>query len=1124
PADAEGRRRQDAFSYYTNGPMAGYLATARYDNGGLNLTSTFEYDARGNLTRCITPRGHDILWTYNALDQLVQAQSPPAGGGQRITTRLFYDANDNLVQVDRENRDATGALHPTNPWWTSFATFDALDRPVLICDEIAHSTFSGTTFLTNRLSWDANDNLARIEGPRAVSGQDPNQQTLLTYDERGLLHTLVEAPGTSVGCTNTFAYDKKRGKILRIENGKVEVENISNRHRQLPASHTNFMGSVWFFTYDRNDNLIRARFFGETNDVPGSANNIRLAETRWEYDALNRCVRQRDSFFDIFTGLPISDGESTHTFTYAPNGQLISETDDLGRTIRYTYDTAGRLTAITDPATNRIEFSYDANGNVTQVRQVDRSDLGGPEQVFLLNASYDPCDRLISETDNLGNALQFAYDSLDNVVRVTDPRGNDSCYEYDGLSRLLTARHFAGPCGGALIGSARCDYQDTRLVAFTDGNSNVTRYAYDSLDRCVAVTNADLTVHTVFFDGSGALRWVRDANGTVVSNTVDALNRVIRRDIFPGPTVAPTTTFETFVWDGRSFLMRASNNLSRCTFTWDSLGNCRAATQDGFALSQLSDSLGNSLSLTLPSGRVLGASYDALDRPTALTFQAGGAPTTLATLAYEGPDRLGRIARPNGIHTRLHWNGTLTPPNAPGDFGWQQVVRVNHQFAGGGTIIDQRAYAYDRSQNKTRRAQVAPFTPGGPLQTNLWVADALDRLVQSDTFRGNVWETTRTYQLDPNGNRQIVTENGVAQPYTLDPTLPEPADFQMNQYTTSPFGEYLYDPNGNRNAAQIAQGDFLFTYDYADRLVQVERLTGGVPETLFTYTYDALGRRLSRTFHPPTPLAPQTTTYIYHPDDDSVVEEWRDGALHRTHVVGRGREIRKTLPVAVRAEVSASGQVRHVLCDELGNALALTDAAGNVLERYDYDDSGQPRFLDPNGNPLLDGGGQPVSASPAGLDWLYRGAYWNATLGLHEAVAVGDCDLPEDFDPLNAAPLTGMKIEGGMPNRIMMNVSAGRQTSGATFGGRVILGLQQPDNAPPSDSVRGRTAHNVISHLKQMLVTPMRMSGGGRLLDEGEAGDNVGLLLRQNNNPPKPPPKPTTTKPKEFKGHITLLK
>ncbi len=100
-------------SYYASGPQTGYPQSIAIDEPGVHLTSTFEYDARGNLTRCVDPRGNDCLFTYNSLDQCVQAMSPP-NISARCATDFAYDANDNLVQVSTELRDAGDNLIGTS--------------------------------------------------------------------------------------------------------------------------------------------------------------------------------------------------------------------------------------------------------------------------------------------------------------------------------------------------------------------------------------------------------------------------------------------------------------------------------------------------------------------------------------------------------------------------------------------------------------------------------------------------------------------------------------------------------------------------------------------------------------------------------------------------------------------------------------------------------------------------------------------------------------------------------------------------------------------------------------------------------------------------------------------------
>jgi YD repeat-containing protein len=116
--DGNGYRSVDAFSYYSSGPQNGFLQSCTEDAGSLALTSSFEYDARGNVTRCVDPRTNDWLYTYNALDQLVQSSSPllgggGGGGGWRISTQFSYDAADNLTLCAVENRDENGVPSKT---------------------------------------------------------------------------------------------------------------------------------------------------------------------------------------------------------------------------------------------------------------------------------------------------------------------------------------------------------------------------------------------------------------------------------------------------------------------------------------------------------------------------------------------------------------------------------------------------------------------------------------------------------------------------------------------------------------------------------------------------------------------------------------------------------------------------------------------------------------------------------------------------------------------------------------------------------------------------------------------------------------------------------------------------
>src|ERR1051325_7379809 len=124
-----------------------------------------------------------------------------------------------------------------------------------------------------------------------------------------------------------------------------------------------------------------------------------------------------------------------------------------------------------------------------------------------------------------------------------------------------------------------------------------------------------------------------------------------------------------------SHVVRASNDVSMLEYTYDSLGNIERAKQDCLAVDRIYDGVGNCLSMTYPSGRIVLYSYDELNRVTAINSLQCSACISerLATYSYEGPDRLAVITRGNGVGTRINWDGAQNTPNEKGDFGWKQV-------------------------------------------------------------------------------------------------------------------------------------------------------------------------------------------------------------------------------------------------------------------------------------------------------------------------------------------------------------------------------------------------------------------------------------------------------------------
>ena len=102
------------------------------DIGAINQTTTYAYDANGNLTRVTDPLNRQTNQTYDALNRLITSTDAANG-----LSRYGYDALDQLVKVTDPNtlitqyqRDGLGNLNvQTSPdTGTTINSYDALNR------------------------------------------------------------------------------------------------------------------------------------------------------------------------------------------------------------------------------------------------------------------------------------------------------------------------------------------------------------------------------------------------------------------------------------------------------------------------------------------------------------------------------------------------------------------------------------------------------------------------------------------------------------------------------------------------------------------------------------------------------------------------------------------------------------------------------------------------------------------------------------------------------------------------------------------------------------------------------------------------------------------------------------
>ncbi|MBB5324544.1 RHS repeat-associated protein [Anoxybacillus tepidamans] len=220
--------------------------------------------------------------------------------------------------------------------------------------------------------------------------------------------------------------------------------------------------------------------------------------------------------------------------------------------------------------------------------------------------------------------------------------------------------------------------------------------------------------------------------------------------------------------------------------------------------------------------------------------------------------------------------------------------------------------------------------------------DALNQLTKETLADG----TTITYEYDAVGNRtKKIVNNGTTTTttYTYD---------AADQLTAVNGQAYTYDANGNLTN----NGNKTFVYDDDNRLIEVKNVSG---TTIASFTYDQLGRRISKTT--------SNGTIYYHYDGDSNQVLYETDA--NNNIVAEYTWDAYDHPITM----TKGGVTYYYHVNGHGDVTALTDASGNVVAEYQYDAWGN----------ILSKTGAMASANP----YRYAGYYYDEETGLYYLMA-----------------------------------------------------------------------------------------------------------------------------------------
>lgn len=902
-----------------NSPAGDFSTLARTDDGGYLRTfkdgSTMTFRADGRQIGAVDAAGNRSAYGYDAQGRL-STVTDPVGGVTQLTyagthlasitdaagqiTRFSHDGNGNLTRIEDPDGSARGF------------SYDGNGRLLQQTSKRGFATNYAFDFAGRNVGVRRSDGTLRSLAAKATVGlRDPGSALGTAGSPAPVVRPTAAIARYTDGNGNAAVFDTDRfgGSLRTVNAGGVTTTAVRNSAGN-PTEIVNPNGMRQRLGYDTRGNLTSL----EWSESSGETHRVTLS-----YDLgrnlVERLVDAGGNAFDIdYDGrgnaIRLTDPTgASRTATYDARGLLTSATDEMGRTTTNTYDARGNTASITTADGVRVQFTRDAVGRVTSVTEA----VGLPEERTSYYA-YDPAGNVASFTDPGGAVTTFLYDSSGNTIEIQRPNGVVVRRAYDSMNRLIRIEdpargitRFGYDGNGNLTeivkangarstmqydannrmvrsvdpigGEQRFSYDDRgNLLRFENAAGAAWTYTYDRFDRTTAVTDPLGNRTSFTYDARNFLASATDAKGQTTTYATDSMGRVT------AATLVDNVIRRTY--DAAGNVTRIEDQDSRIDLTYDAVGRVltEGVTDVGFQpaalLTSTRDALGRRTSLLDSFGGLTQFGYD--DRHlTGIVTPAGEG----ISFAHDPAGRLQRIGLPNGVNTDLGYD-------AAGRLGSLAYRNT------GGTLLS-FGYTYDVI------GKLIAVATGS--QVRSYSYDALQRLIA-----GGTTGLPELYSYDEVGNRVSSF---------LSATHQHDAANRLVEDDTYAYG---YDANGNQTSRRSKATGALtsYTYDAQNQLTRIDFADG----TFASYRYDGLGRRFEKNVNG------DLTRYLYD-GPNILLEVNAAGSLEARYTHGTGSD----RPLVMQR----GGASYSYLADHQGSIRFVLDAAGNVVNRYEYDSFGR---------------------------------------------------------------------------------------------------------------------------------------------------------------------------------------
>jgi RHS repeat-associated protein len=578
------------------------------------------------------------------------------------------------------------------------------------------------------------------------------------------------------------------------------------------------------------------------------------------YDDTNRTVTIIDQLRHYIVQHFDKLGRKTHTKWYT--GTYGSGTLYATESYAYRYDNL--LYTVTDPGNDTYTYSYDFLGRQTQISFPDSS----------------------SKT--------YSYDDTNHKITLTDGRGYDTVYWYDWLSRLEKVEE---EYQTDTFATTTYNYNEIgQLTSFTDAESHTTSYTYASTFGLTKTTFADAEYEEYVYDNVGNVATFTDCKGNDTTFTYDDIYRLTQIQYEDLSTVDFTYDLNSNRTQMEDDAPSANDYVEYTYDYWNRLTTeKRHISTSTYEVAYQYDVANRLTALTYPDDMDILYSYDDLNRITEIKRYVDGSNDEILMdgVQYDVENLLTQFDYGNDLQATFSYDAN------------DRILTID--LKDGATSYIDLDFTYNNNSSLTQLVNGWRDTSSTwHSETESYSYDGLDRLTSASCTS---WSHTYTY--DKVGNR--TGKDSVT--YTVN---------TVNEVTALSDGtSFTYDDNGNRTQKTKGSDTWDYTYDYANRLTEVEENSATIGE----YVYDGNGRRLQATEDS------VTTTSIYG-GSNLMYEENTTGVA--AYIYG------PTGKIAKRTTINQQSDTYFYHKDHLGSTRLVTDDSKTIVSAITYHPFGKP--------------------------------------------------------------------------------------------------------------------------------------------------------------------------------------